>query len=326
MRLSYLALEDVTDYEDLSAQVTDVQSAYVAADAALATSISTVAANLAATDNDLFDLSADVTALESASVAADAALASSITTLTADLGTTNATVTAQGNAFASFSGAFAEYTIGASVDGVTGAISLKAVKLADGTDATSVVEIESDKFVFKGDLAEFLGDVLITGDLIVDGAFGIRYELGNTTDIYPSQYDGAPNGGFGQMVSNATVEFQPTVTVDYRNTNPIIATVIAKKPSGILGACSFDITLCKAAVWGTWVEIGSATVSWPFDSQIGAVETNLVVLDADTIPSGNYIVAFVRRSGDLRKFAPLSGLAVFAAGELIISLNQTNKV
>lgn len=137
------------------------------ADSALSTTLSTVQAATNAN-------TAAITTETAARTNADSALSTQINSVSATANATASTVSIQQSAIATLEGnAEASLVLRSRAGGASGEIEIVA---ADDpvSGPSSVVKIKSDRFQFIGDLAEFLGNVKITGDLIVDGAVSRR--------------------------------------------------------------------------------------------------------------------------------------------------------
>lgn len=150
-----------------TAAITSEAAARASADSALSTTLSTVQATTNAN-------TAAITNEAAARTNADSALATQINSVSATANATAATVSIQQSAIATLEGnAEASLVLRSRAGGASGEIEIVA---ADDpvSGPSSVVKIKSDRFQFIGDLAEFLGDVRITGDLIVDGAVSRR--------------------------------------------------------------------------------------------------------------------------------------------------------
>jgi len=133
-----------------------------------------------------------------------AALAAQIDTVSASVGDLSAEVTTQATAIATVEGNLASsLVLRTRAGGASGEVEVVA---ADGPSGpASVVSIRSDRFQFVGDLAEFLGDVRISGALIVDGW---------VTKGYDVEFSGvvSASGGTTQTVGSVTTEAQSGAT------------------------------------------------------------------------------------------------------------------
>jgi hypothetical protein len=133
----------------------------------------------------------------------------------ADLATevTEAISTLEGNAAASL-------VMRARAGGAVGEVEVVAADDPSGT--SSLVVIRSDRFVFAGDLAEFLGDVQIGGDLIAGGAVSRR--------VFVSAWTSRTISGVGvanavQLGSSFEFDPAPYVTEGAFTLNPALVTM-----------------------------------------------------------------------------------------------------
>jgi hypothetical protein len=146
-----------------TAAITSEAAARASADSALSTTLSTVQATTNAN-------TAAITNEAAARTNADSALATQINSVSATANATAATVSIQQSAIATLEGnAEASLVLRSRAGGASGEIEIVA---ADDpvSGPSSVVKIKSDRFQFIGDLAEFLGSVKITGDLVLAGS------------------------------------------------------------------------------------------------------------------------------------------------------------
>ncbi|RGP37935.1 hypothetical protein D1012_08610 [Pseudotabrizicola alkalilacus] len=111
---------------------------------------------------------AAITTEATARATADEALATQLVTVSSSVDTLSAEVTTQATTLADVEGRqAASLVFRARAGGAVGEVEIVAGD--DLTGDASAVTIRSDRFRFEGDLAEFLGDVRITGNLIVEG-------------------------------------------------------------------------------------------------------------------------------------------------------------
>lgn len=155
-------------------------------------------------DTRIAENAAAVTTEALARVAADSALATQINTVAASVGDLESEVSTQATALATVEGNLAaSFVLRARAGGAVGEVEVVA---ADGpAGPASAVVIRSDRFSFVGDLAEFLGDVRISGALIVDGWVTKGYDL-----TFGANFTAA--AGSPQTVAAITTEGQSGAT------------------------------------------------------------------------------------------------------------------
>lgn len=213
------------DIGDVEADLVTEQQTRANADGALASDITALSARVTTTEGDIGDVEADLVTEQQTRANADGALASDITALSARTDTAEADITNLASTRVTAAGAvsaveqeisatygdlsalatataFAEAGVGGILAGyrwetVVGGVAGEVQLVNDGT--ASAFQVRADNFSFIGDLTEFFSDVVITGDLIADGATNRTAALAGTAQelIGPTLLDAlAISGSF----------------------------------------------------------------------------------------------------------------------------------
>jgi len=255
------------------------------ADSALSTTLNSVQATTNAN-------TAAITNETAARTNADSALSTQINSVSAVANGAAAAAIIQQSAIATLNGnASASLVLRSRAGGATGEIEIVA---ADNpiSGPSSAVKIKSDRFQFIGSLAEFLGDVKITGDLIVNGAVSRRVYARGSNITTTTTYQQVVSKTFG---SGSFVAFQGA---SGSRTNPILVNLdlLMTIYSGGTGWQRMNIELALN-VDGTWTPCGTYDIKFQLDIGFGEIQfSRSIIFDSFAWSTASALRVRVRKA------------------------------